>query len=186
MSLVRLRTANLLVAALGLLASGCAGGSDAKPTTLPSLTATPSASTSAAVIPTPARAHTPQGAAAFVRFYFVQVNKAFTTADPGSLAALSDPECSSCRNYIATAEKFRSDGRHIRGVAVRVISAEAPPEESGFIAVDAFLDAPSRDIVTFDGTLIEHLPPDPTYHRTVFVKMVSSGWTVRAVKKLDS
>ncbi len=180
---MRFRTAALSVSVLGLLASGCST-SEAGPRSLPTLTSAPTPTRSPVVVPAEAKVHTAFGAVAFVRFYFAQVNRAFTEADPGALTGLSDPECGTCRNYAATASKFAVDGQRIRGMAVRVISAEGPPEENGYIAVDTHLDAPAREITRRDGALVEKLAADPRYHVTVYVKRVPDGWVVRAVKAL--
>jgi hypothetical protein len=166
--------------AVSLLLAGCSGGD--QPRALPTLTAT--SPPSAVAVPVEARQPTPVGAAAFVRFYFAQVSRAFSDADVRALEGLSDPECGTCKNYVATAAKFRRDGQRVRGTAVRVLSAEAPPAENGFIAVDTYLDAPARQIVRPDGSVLTKLAADPRYHVTAYVKLVSGGWVVRAVKVL--
>ena len=178
---MRLRTAIPLVAVLGLLASGCSGGG-AKPTTLPSLSATPPVTASPATVPIAARAQTPVGAVAFVHFFYDQVNAAFSTADPGLLFGLSDPACGTCKNYAQAAQQFRTDGQRIRGTSVRILTAEAPPLDRGFIAVDVFFDAPARAVVDMTGRVVKGLPAEPRYHRTVYVERVSAGWILRAVK----
>jgi hypothetical protein len=168
---------------LAFAAAGCTS-TDAHPKSLPTLgspTAIPSASL--VLVPLPAQAGTAFGAAAFVRFYYGQVNAAFSSADPNLLAGLGDPECRTCTNFVATAAKFRTDGQRVRGSVVRVLSAEAPPAEGGSVAVDTFLDAPAREVVRVDGSVVKRHPPDPRYHVTVFLTRVADRWLVRAVKR---
>jgi hypothetical protein len=167
-----------------LAVTGCSSSGD-EPKSLPSLTAgsTPSATPVPVPVPGPARVHNAFGAAAFVRFYFDQVNGAFRAADPSFLAGLVDASCSSCANFVATAARFRAEGQRLEGTAIRVVSAEAPPEQNGYVAVDVFADAPARRIVRTDGSVVESLQADPRYHVTVFVKRTSRGWAVRAIRE---
>jgi hypothetical protein len=170
-------------ALLALAVTGCSSSGD-EPKSLPSLTAgsTPSATPVPVPVPGPARVHNAFGAAAFVRFYYQQLNAAYDTPDPSLLRPLSDPECGTCKSYMQAASQFKSDGERVQGVSVRVVSAEAPPEVNGFVAVDAFFDAPTRQVVDTSGKVVRSLPAEPRYHRTVFVKRVPEGWLLRAVK----
>ncbi|WP_286960865.1 DUF6318 family protein [Arsenicicoccus sp. UBA7492] len=60
-------------------------------------TAAPAATSAAApAIPAAARAHTPEGAEAFTRYFIDQVNVAWTTPKTGLISALSLPTCKSC------------------------------------------------------------------------------------------
>ncbi|MFN2538542.1 MAG: DUF6318 family protein [Mycobacteriales bacterium] len=176
---MRLRTAAAL-AGLVLL-TACSGGSE--PQVLPSLTPTPSASVVPVVVPPAARVHDAFGAAAFVRFYYAQFNAALHEADASRLTGLSDPECGTCQRYIASVNDLAHDGQKLQGIAVRVLSAEAPPEVNGFIAVDVFMDAPARVLVDSSGEIVRRLPASPRAHKTVTVKRVAAGWVLRAVKE---
>lgn len=69
--------ASLLIATLaGVLVAGCSGGSH-KPATFPPLTPTlsPSATALPVAVPSAARVHDAFGAAAFVRFYYAELNR---------------------------------------------------------------------------------------------------------------
>lgn len=178
----KLRAA-LLTAAIAVSLAACSSSSD-NPQVLPTLTATPtpSASAAAVVVPPAARLQTPVGAVAFVRYYYEQLNVAWSTPNSQVLAALSDPACGTCKNYIAAADRFGRLGQHVRGPSVRLLSAEAPPLQNGLIAVDTYLEGPARSVVRRDGALIKSLPLDPRYHRTVYVVSTARGWRLRAVK----
>ena len=119
--------------ALLLTASACTGGED-DPTVSPtgaasstpsssssssrspsvSASTTPSASASASVeIPAAARANTDAGAIAFVRFWFEQVNTAYTKPDATLIPAISLTTCKSCtdiagepREYVALGHRM--------------------------------------------------------------------------------
>lgn len=69
----------------------------ATPTTTPATPSSPATTTAAApAIPAAARAHTPEGAEAFTRYFIDQVNVAWTTPRTGLISALSLPTCKSC------------------------------------------------------------------------------------------
>lgn len=87
------------------------------PTTLPSITLTPSApatpSDPAAPSPTPpaqASAHTPDGAAAFVRFYIDLINTAYATGASQPLRAYATDECDSCTSIAGAVDDIYADG----------------------------------------------------------------------------
>ncbi len=104
---------------LGAVAlAGCDSGGDdpvVSPTpTASSTSASPSASSSPSPtpsstgpdIPAAARAHTPAGAEAFLRFYFDQINVAYMKPQPRLLSSLSTPDCEFCRRSEATAAEL--------------------------------------------------------------------------------
>ena len=171
----------LLLAALAV-SSACTGGSG-KPQVLPSLTATPSATPAPVVVPSAAKAHTPAGAAEFVKFYYAQLNAAYQAGDPVALVGLADPACSTCNAFNQAVENLHLSGQHLDGSAVRVLSAEAPPEQNGMVAVSVQADAPPRSLIARDGSIVQRGKADPPYHLTVFVRHVVGGWVIRAVKR---
>lgn len=178
---VRLRTANLLVAVLGLLASGCSGG-DAKPTTLPSLSATPSVTASPATVPTAAKAQTPQGADAFVRFFFKQLNVAFSSSEPSIIGAYSNGECTTCDTYEKAVAAARNDGHFLRGDSFVVSEVAAAPLQSLGTLVEVFGAIPARQLVDGNGKFLQTLTADGDFHFTVAVKRTSDGWLVSGIR----
>jgi hypothetical protein len=69
-------------------------------------------------IPVAARAHTPEGAEAFVKFYLDQVNVAWTLPRTGLLMPLSEDGCLSCKAFEKTAQDLVSKGhRYARSPA---------------------------------------------------------------------
>lgn len=178
---VRTRPAALLIAAIAL-ASACTGSSG-KPQVLPSITATPSATATPVVVPSAATVHDSFGAAAFVRFYYAQLNEAWGNGDPDALAGLSSSECGTCANYVKAAEKFRDDKQHVQGASVHIVSAEAPPEQNGIVAVDVFFDEPARSIVDAAGKTVRSFAKSGTLHWTMYVQRTAAGWVLRAAVK---
>lgn len=74
--------------------------------------------------------------------------------------------------------------QQIRGDSIKIISAEALPEENGVIAVDVTFDQLQPDVVNKAGDVLQTPPPETSIHETVFVKRVPSGWVVRAAKEV--
>jgi hypothetical protein len=133
-------------------------------------------------IPSAATVHNAFGAAAFVRFYYAQLNAALRAASADPLTDLSDPECGTCKRYLASIGELADQRQHVKGTSVRVLSAEAPPEQNGYVAVDVFMDAPARTVVDANDQLVRAIPATARAHKTVFVRRIATGWTVRAVK----
>jgi hypothetical protein len=175
---VRLPAATAL-AGLALV-TACSGSST--PTVLPTLSPTPSTSDSPVAVPSDATAHTAFGAARFVRFYYAQFNAALNAADVRPLLGLSDPQCGTCKRYLASVNDLIREGQRLQGVAIRILSAEAPPAQNGYVGVDVFLDAPARALVDSTGKVVKRLPASARAHKTVYVKQVEDGWVIRAVQ----
>lgn len=125
------KTSVALLAA-SLLLAGCGGG--AKPDPSPS---TSSPATSASVptvsnspttatptidpnIPAAARAHTPAGAEAFVRYYFERLNVAWTAPRAGILSPLCQASSKACAAYEKTAARLVKEGHRYDGNPVTV------------------------------------------------------------------
>ena len=96
-----------------------------------SASASPSVSASASIdIPPAARANTDAGAIAFVRFYFDQVNLAYTKPDTMLLPALAKETCQSCTGLQDGVVELANAGQRMKSDLVAppspVIAPEAP------------------------------------------------------------
>jgi len=126
--------------AASMLLAGCGGDSNpdasrsSTASSSPTTTAAPTTSTSPTAtvaptidpnIPAAARAHTPAGAEAFVRYFFAQLNRSWSTADPSLLPPLSEPGCKTCGAFTASAAKYRSQEQHYKGEFFSVTSIAA-------------------------------------------------------------
>lgn len=175
---MRLRTATVLLAALGLLTTACSDNK--KPQTLPSLTPTPTATAAPVAIPSAATPATAQGADAFVRFFFTQLNAAFSDSNAGLLSGLIDPACGTCANYVRA---LRADpAQVIQGPSFSVATVAAAPVESGGSYVEVVGTIPARKLVDRAGRVIRELPAEGRFHFTVAALRTSNGWVVRAIR----
>jgi hypothetical protein len=120
------KTSAALLAASMLLA-GCGG--DAKPdpssssATSPSPTSTtnPAPTISATTdpnIPAAARAQTPAGAEAFVRYFYSQLNIAWSKPQAGLISRLSATTCKTCANFEREAEKSVTKHERVLGPSI--------------------------------------------------------------------
>ena len=128
------RTSAALLAASILLA-GCGG--DTKPdgssssttsssptttTSSPTTSSSPSPTTSGPTadpnIPAAARANTPAGAEAFVRYFYGQLNLAWSKPQAGLISGLSATTCKTCANFEAEAVKSVTKNERVIGQSV--------------------------------------------------------------------
>lgn len=156
------------------------------PTPTPSATgvvsATPTAAPPPVVVPSNARPATPQGAAAFARYYFQQVSRAFTRADGTALTELSDPACGTCRNYIAAAASLRQRAQHVDGDVIQVVNVESPPVTGAYAFVTVSALVPAHRIVRNDRSLVEALPAGGKLQMILVLHATPIGWRARAVQ----
>ncbi len=126
-----------LLAVMGVL-SGCdseaatpdaSGASPSVASASPSPSASspsPSASPSVA-IPAAARVKSDKGAEAFVRYFFDQVNVAWTTPDPRAIESNSEEGCKSCASLATTAAELKSKGHKYASRPVTVADTKLVP-----------------------------------------------------------
>jgi len=134
-------------AATVLLAAGCNGGADNQPSPTPtptvsSPTASPSdsgsPSPSASVsIPAEAMAQTPEGAVAFVKFYYDRMNAAWSGPQPSLLEGLSTADCGTCSNLTQRAKDLNAAGQKTSGPASNIVN---PVVVEGATTSDVFVD----------------------------------------------
>ena len=174
---------------LTLVVAGCSGSTSDQPKVLPPVvtqSASPSVSSTVAagpvVVPSAAVPATPQGAAAFVRFFFERLNETFRRADPELTRELVDPACRTCANFDFAVRRVRDAGNHVVGQVFLVISAEAAPPGQGFTLVDVFVDLPSTTEVNASGKIVDVSAKQSRLQYSVTLTRVANRWRVRAVK----
>lgn len=110
------------------------------------------------VMPALAKANTPQGAAAFARHWYAELEHAYEVRDSTRLAALSDPSCRTWRNYIEDVSAARRDGRTFTGISIDILYAEAPPIEGSYCTVLVTYDQASFTVKRADGSTKRSYP----------------------------
>ncbi|MDP9461134.1 MAG: DUF6318 family protein [Actinomycetota bacterium] len=159
----QLRTATIALLVGTALLSGCSQRQEAS-TTLPSASAAPTTSAEALPplgppnlpMPTEARAKTPEGAEAFLRYYMEVYNHAQRTVDPTYMRQLS----SGCELCTALADTLQSDaaaGYAYEGGEVRLDHVSRPFLRDDQQAEIAFAVTQDTLTVTKDGDPVEGL-----------------------------
>jgi len=136
--------------------------------------------TALATVPAAAHPATPQGAAAFVKFFFVELNVAFQSGETREVSRLSDPNCGVCNTYVMALKKDRLVGKHVMGESFSSIQAEAAPAEGSIAFVTVSGVTPERRIVV--GDKITPLPSAGQFRRTIALMRVRDHWLVRAIR----
>jgi hypothetical protein len=189
----RPRTAALAVAAGLLLATGCTGSDDAatSPTTAATATASPTAEATdspttetpeptdtSALPPLPdaATENTPEGAEAFIRYYFDVVNMLHRQPQTGVLEDLTDPECQSCTNAEERISHLVEEEAHLSGDLYSV--GEMTRIGGGAPDVTRFnVDwrGPGATVVGSNGEVLDEIEP-ADFTGVMAAKWTGDGW----------
>jgi hypothetical protein len=133
-------------------------------------------------IPTAARAHTPQGAEAFARFYLEQVNEAWMVPDPELIRPYALESCKTCANFVGSAEWLRDhDSRYDVEPTSLGASVVLPESTADEVKVRVIQAQKASRIVSADGTEVNHYP-HVSGQSEVAVAWRSSAWRVQYVK----
>jgi len=182
-----------------MLLTGCGG--DTRPdasrsstaSSLPTTTAAPTTSapttsttspTTDPNIPAAARLHTPAGAEAFVRYFYSQLNVAWTKPSSGLISALSSPSCKSCAGLEATATDLVKKGQHYNGSPVTIVSVNHLGEGiPGHPEILVRFTQENRNVIDRTGNVV--LTDQRKQGKFVATLGWSSrGWAIASVKSL--
>ena len=182
--------------AASMLLAGCGG--DAKPdassgtTASPATTAKPTptsatTTTSPATdpgIPAAARANTPEGAAAFVRYFYGQVNIAWSRPQAGLISSLSAATCKTCANFeresvANVAKKTRVIGQSI--VLETVDTSDAT--NTAKMTVLAIGYEPASIVVDASGNTVQTLQRERV-RTLVTVQWDAAGWRLGEIQSI--
>jgi hypothetical protein len=174
-----------VVVALGAAVALTGCSSDADPRPLPPLP--PPSATQAAALPVPPEAtpETPQGAAAFARYYFHLLNESFKRGDASGVRQVSDPGCDACLNLIAAIEEEDEPGQRVEGGDYRVLFAESPPIENGDVIVDLRYALTEARVVGSDGGVISTTPANPGINAQLRLMRQNDTWIVRGFRNVN-
>ena len=166
--------------------SGCTSD-EGDPTVL---SPAPSASSTAAPLQVPpeATADTPQGAAAFARFFFADVvNRAYETMDTRTITALSASQCNSCKNIVSDIERVREAGHEVAGQRFVIEFAEAAPAGSdGDVVVDFRFSADRYREMDNSGQVIRDVAPRVKQDAQVKLIRSGDGWLVSGIQMVEA
>ena len=156
-------------------ASGTSSGTD--PTASPTGTAMPLPTD----LPAAAREHSAAGAEAFVRFFYRQMNRAWTQPAAGLIPPLCLSSSKSCAAIERTAQQLVRDQHRYVGEPLTIflvvpLGAGSPSS----IAVDVQGRQERRDVVNAQGTVVLTDQQKPA-HSEVQLVWLSDGWRVATI-----
>jgi Family of unknown function (DUF6318) len=185
--------------AASMLLTACGG--DAKPTASASSTTSSAATTTSAPtpsasptttatrapdpnIPAAARAHTPAGAEAFTKYFYSQVNIAWTKPKSGLIQALSSPDCKSCAALEATAAELVKMGQHYNGPPATLVSVDQLGEGvPGHPELLVRLTQEHRNVIDRTGRVVLTDQREPGKF-VATLRWSGHGWSIETVKSL--
>ena len=148
------------------------------PTGTPTSGPTTTATGDPASLPPEARKHTPEGAAAFVKYWVEQSNEAWTRPDATLLPPLSDPDCIACKSLQETAEELVAKHHRYESDPVSSIRTEpVPGAPSGKQFVRLQVRQNKVNIVDESGRTVS-TDSAANVTRTVMTVWGSSGWVL--------
>ncbi|WP_101394389.1 DUF6318 family protein [Phycicoccus duodecadis] len=151
-------------------------------TASPSASASPSATASGPAIPAAARAQTPAGAEAFVRFYIAQSAKAWMVPDPTLLDGLATSHCVTCANLRVTAKELQDEHRKYDAVPIVVSSVQRLSGTNARYVFDLRLRQPAVNVLNKDGTVVDRQSAD-SLTRAARVVWVEGQWQVDGISE---
>ena len=188
----RVRKSSVAILAASILLSACGGGAKPDPS---SSTSSPTTSTSAPTasvsvspttagptidpnIPAAARAHTPAGAEAFVRYFYSQLNIAWSKPQAGLISVLSAKTCKTCAALEGTAADLTAKRRHYRGVVLAVNNIGSISESEVLVVGEQPIGA----VIDSNGALVKRGTKVQLLKFVVTVAWAAEGWLVQEIR----
>lgn len=163
------------------LSAGCSEEAEV-PRSLPAVSAAPSPVASALPsVPPSAQAQTPQAAAAFARFFYAEVERAYREKDPAIVARLSAPGCSACDRFVKSLTALRDEGETVTPVSYDIIAAEAPGFSGPEARVDVIYNSPEITRRDRAGKVIATEPDVKNFQEQLTLTRAGNEWLVKAV-----
>jgi hypothetical protein len=133
--------------------------------------------------PTGINAPTPEGAGAFARYFYAQVELAYERKDPELVSRLSAPGCETCDAFVETLVDVRQMGHRYEGVEYEIRFAEAPGFEGDEARVTVIYDGPA--VVRYDagGAVIDTEPAVESFEEEVSLVRSGDSWLVQEVAR---
>jgi hypothetical protein len=135
-------------------------------------------------IPAAARPETMEGAAAFVEFYFEQVNLAFRTANAEALTGLTGGTCQLCVSMTQGVSDIASRGRHYGGDLAKV--NYATPMDFTATSRRVLIDADQLKVNVLDKSGRTVDTTSQARLRFVATMQYDGRWTITRLQKAKS
>jgi hypothetical protein len=180
-----------------MLLAGCGGdskppasssssiGSSPTTTAAPTTSASPTSTASQAIdpnIPAAARAHTPAGAEAFVRYYFERLNVAWTGPRAGILAPLCQASAIACAGFEKDATRLTKEGHRYDGnpVTIKYIGTTNATNRSKYDVLANVIQEHRSEIDATGKAIVIDQRKDLRFHFVLLY--VGQAWSVLSLK----
>jgi predicted lipid-binding transport protein (Tim44 family) len=172
-----MRALALTLAATAAVVSAC-GGSSGEPRTAPPVSTSPASASTPSPEATGIDAPGPQGAAAFARFFYAQIQRAFETGDVSVLQKYSRSECETCQNFISSVNGTRAAGGRVEGYKITVLTAVAPADTGATARVDIVRN--STESIEYDkhGKVVDRAAGHKGIEEQMNLVRVNNSWQV--------
>jgi predicted lipid-binding transport protein (Tim44 family) len=172
-----------LVVLLAALLAGC-NSEASEPAPLPKVSASGTAEASpspspTAAVPPAAQAATPQGASAFARFFYAEVQRAFAEKDPEIIGRLSAPGCKTCDLFVASLTRLRDEEESASPVIYDVLYAETPGFSGPEAVVEVRYNSPANVRKDKSGAVISTEPEVRDVQEQMVLTRAADGWLVK-------
>lgn len=185
-----------------MLLVGCGG--DSKPDASPSSTAISSSTATSApttasdtrtitaseqpttdpTIPAAARAHTPAGAEAFVKYFYSQLNIAWSKPEAGLISRLSATTCKTCTNFEREAAKSVANYERVIGESISLTTVEtSDATDPARMTVLAIGFQPESVVVDAKGKTVQTLQRERV-RNVVTLQWGASGWRLEEIQSV--
>lgn len=169
--------------------AGCSGG-DPEVTVppLPEITTrpTPSASPTAAALPSAARQGTPEGAEAFARYYYATLSRAFRSGQTESLRTLASATCKTCARFANSIDEAARSGRKFAGGDISVRAAAAVRRNAAASDVTLQYDSAPLRLLAANGRQLRQRAAQVGVAVEVRLLRRGGGWIVDEIQLLQA
>lgn len=140
--------------------------------------AKPSVGSVSAEVPEAAKAHTEEGAKAFLEHFYVTMRLGYVSPAPKALTNVMSSDCSACQTMQGQIDKLREEGHHYDYPYSRlshVVSSDQSVQDQVILAYD-IEDAAGTELDS-DGHVVRKLQAQRS-HRVALVAWGDQGWRV--------
>ena len=185
-----------LLAVAGLTIAACSGasvpgagqGSTQEPR-IPTTTVTPTATVAPTItppaLPAEATQATPEGAAAFFRYFWAVYGYSYASLDTRIMRSICETTCNSCRTFAAQIEAAAERGDHFEGGGVSVaVAVAAPSDPTRGTMVNGVIDQKSAWTVSAQGQVVASASPNVKKGVNAAVRWDGTRWRMLAIDVL--
>jgi hypothetical protein len=167
----------------GSAASTTTGSSSTSSVTSSATSTTGATLTYPADVPAEARVNSPAGAMAFARYFFAQVNKAYTTPQAGLIRPLSDATCLSCASFADNADGYVQKSQRYSTDPIRIleVSVAPDPEPQDGRLVDLVARQQKATLIDFAGRVQDSFSEKEGVF-LINLRWSGQGWFVRKIQ----